>query len=123
VITLKKKDLLKYYGGAYLLVAILETLLFTAIHGDWSFRSIILSFSIWGIIWLISMFAYPSLITDANYEMLALSPYLSLLGYVIIILVFYIVFRVHKQKVEKKLGKKLTFGKLMDLYFPIKEET
>lgn len=68
------------------------------------------------------MFAYPSLITDANKEMLALSPYLSLLGYVIIIVVYYVTFRIHKQKVEKKVGKKLTFGRLMDLYFPIKDD-
>jgi len=118
-----KKELLKFYGLTYLIVALLETILFTSIHGDWSFRTLILNFSIWGLIWLVSMFAYPMFITDANPEMLKLSPYLSLLGYVLIFGGYYLAFRLHKRSVEKRIGKKLTFSRLLDLYFPVKTET
>lgn len=117
-----KNELLLYYGSAYLIVAILETILFSAILGDWTFRIIMLNFSIWGIIWLVSMFAFPLFIVDADPTMLALSPYLSLLGYVIIIGVFYVTYRIHIHQLEKRTKKKLSFSKMMDLYFPIEEE-
>ncbi len=117
-----KNEFLLYYGSAYLVVAILETVLFSAILGDWTFRIIMLNFSIWGVIWLVSMFAFPLFIFDAEPTMLALSPYLSLLGYVIIIVVFYITYKIHIHQLEKRTKKKLNFSKMMDLYFPIEEE-
>ncbi len=121
--TFRKRELLLYYGVAYLITAVLETILFTAIIGDWTFIDILLNFSMWGIIWLVSLFAYPMFFLDVNRSNLALSPYLSLLGYVIIILVYYLTYKFHKKKIEAKTEKKLTFNKLIDLYFPVGKST
>ncbi len=116
-----KKEFFLIYGSTYMIIAILETILFTLIDGRWSFRDIILNFSIWGLIWLVSMFAYPVLFTSADPSKLQLSPYFALLGYVIIILCYYVAYQLHKRFLERTTGKKLHFSKLMDLYFPIKE--
>ncbi|MBA7534251.1 hypothetical protein ES705_26497 [subsurface metagenome] len=105
-----------------MITALLETLLFTAIHGSWTFRSIMVNFSIWGLIWLISMFAYPVFFIDAQAEKLALSPYLSLLGYAIIVVMFIITYLLHKNVVEKRVGKKLSFPRILDLYFPLSKK-
>ena len=121
--TFRKRELLLYYGVAYLITAILETFLFTLIIGDWTFRDILLNFSMWGIIWLVSLFAYPMFFLDVNRANLALSPYLSLVGYVIIILVFYLTYRFHRKKIEAKTEKKLSFNKLIDLYFPVSKSS
>ncbi|MCG3216664.1 MAG: hypothetical protein KAS63_08060 [Candidatus Heimdallarchaeota archaeon] len=117
----KRRDLLIYYGSAYLITAILETILFSSILGKWSGIEILLTFSIWGIIWLVSMFAYPMFFTDARAETLALNPYLSLLGYVIILGVFVLTYYLNKRNAEKRLNKKLSFSRLVDLYFPAKK--
>ncbi|MHA1346205.1 MAG: hypothetical protein ACTSVO_10580 [Candidatus Heimdallarchaeaceae archaeon] len=114
----KKTDLLLFYGGAYLLIAILITVLFLFIQGDFSARNILVTFSIWGIIWLISMFAYPMFINDVNPDLLASDPLLALLGYAIILAVLVGVFFLHKMVVEKRYGKKVGFSKIVDLYFP-----
>ena len=102
-----------------MIVALLETLLFTIIHGSWTFRSIMINFSIWGLIWLISMFAYPVFFIDAQAEKLALSPYLSLIGYAIIVVMFIATYLLHKSVVERRAGKKLSFSRILDLYFPL----
>lgn len=121
--TFRKRELLLYYGVAYLITAVLETILFTLIIGSWTFRDIILNFSIWGIIWLVSLFAYPMFFTDANRAKIALNPYLSLLGYAIIILVYYLTYKLHKKNVEAHVNKKLSFNRLIDLYFPVKKDS
>ncbi len=118
-ITLRKRDLILFYGGAYLIIAYLETILFTSIIGVWSFKEILLNFSLWGIIWIVSLFAYPFFFTDSQSNLLALNPYFSLGGYVIIITMFYLTYRFHKSKVETFKGKKISFNKLIDLYFPV----
>ena len=105
-----------------MITALLETLLFTTIHGNWTFRNIMVNFSIWGLIWLISMFAYPVFFIDAQAEKLALSPYLSLVGYVIIIVMFIVTYLLHKKVVEKRVGKKLSFPRILDLYFPLSKK-
>lgn len=117
-----KKELLLYYGCAYLITAILETILFSIIIGRWSFLDIILNFSIWGITWLVTMFAFPVFFTDAKQSSLAASGYFALIGYVIIIAVFYLTYYLHTKSVEKRLEEKPTFRKLIDLYFPSTEK-
>ncbi len=114
----KKRELLLFYGGAYLLIAILITVLFLFILGDFSSHNILVTFSIWGLIWLISMFAYPMFINDVNSDLFAYNPLLALFGYAIIIVVLVGVFFLHKMVVEKRYGKKVGFSKLIDLYFP-----
>lgn len=117
----RKRELILYYGVAYLITAILETIWFTILIGSWTFRDIMLNFSMWGIIWLVSLFAYPMFFTDAQSSNLALSPYLALMGYVIIIVMYYLTYRFHKKNIETRVGKKLSFNKLIDLYFPVKK--
>jgi len=73
----KKRELLLFYGGAYLLIAILITVLFLFILGDFSSKNILITFSIWGLIWLISMFAYPMFITDVNSDLFTYNPLLA----------------------------------------------
>jgi hypothetical protein len=114
----KKRELLLFYGGAYLLIAILITVLFLFILSDFSLHNILVTFSIWGLIWLISMFAYPMFINDVNSNFLAYNPLLALFGYAIIIVVLVGVFFLHKMVVEKRYEKKVGFSKLIDLYFP-----
>ena len=118
-----KKELLLYYGSAYIIIAILETILFSIIIGRWSFQDIFLNFSIWGITWLVTMFAFPMFFTDANQSNLALNGYLALLGYVIIIAGYYLAYYLHSKSVEKRLGEKPTFRKMIDLYFPSSEKS
>ncbi|MFW9851402.1 MAG: hypothetical protein ACFFDS_00485 [Candidatus Thorarchaeota archaeon] len=113
-----KKELLLYYGSAYIIIAILETILFSIIIGRWSFYDIFLNFSIWGITWLVTMFAFPMFFTDAQQSTLALSGYLALIGYVIIIAGYYFAYYLHTKSVEKRFGKKPTFRNIIDLYFP-----
>ena len=121
-LTLRKRDLIVYYLGAYIFIAYLETIWFTILIGSWTFRDILLNFSMWGITWLVSLFAYPMFFTDANQARIALNPYFSLFGYVIIIAVFYLTFVIHKRSVEAHINKKISFTKLVDLYFPVKKE-
>ena len=118
----KKRELLYFYGSAYLIIAILETILFSLILGKWSGFDLFLTFSIWGLIWLVSMFAYPMFFTDANAELLVLNPYFTLFGYVIIIGVYVLAYFLHKRYVEKRLGKKISFSRLVDQYFASKKE-
>jgi len=122
VIAFPKKDLLLYYGTAYLIVALLETILFLLIGGHYSFIDIVTVFSIWGIVWIITLFAYPLFLTDADPSKLNLSPYYALFGYVIIVIVYYIAYRWHKTKIEEKVGQKITITQLLDLYFPLPQE-
>ena len=114
----KKRELLLFYGGAYLLIAILITVLFLVIHGNFSGTNILVTFSIWGIIWLISMFAYPMFISDVQPGLFAHDPLLILFGYAIIAVVLVGVFFIHKRFVEEKYGKKASFSRIIDLYFP-----
>ena len=118
----RKREFLLYYGLAYLIIAIFETFLFTAIIGKWTLYDFFLNFSIWGIIWLVSLFAYPMFFTDAMTENLALDPLYALLGFYIIIAGLFLTYQLHIKIVEKRIGKELSFNKLMNLYFPIKEE-
>jgi hypothetical protein len=113
-----KKELLLYYGSAYIIIAILETILFSIIIGRWTFQDIFLNFSIWGITWLVTMFAFPMFFTDAKQANLAVNGYLALLGYVIIIGGYYLAYYLHTKSVEKRFGKKPTFRNIIDLYFP-----
>ena len=122
MIAFPKKDLLLYYGTAYLIVALLETILFLLIGGHYSFIDIVTVFSIWGIVWIITLFAYPLFLTDADPSKLNLSPYYALFGYVIIVIVYYIAYRWHKTKIEEKVGQKITITQLLDLYFPLPQE-
>lgn len=117
-----KKELLLYYGSAYLIIAILETILFSIIIGRWSFLDIFLNFSIWGITWLVTMFAFPVFFTDAKQSSLAVSGYLALLGYVIIFGGYFLAYYLHTKSIEKRLGKKPTFRNVIDLYFPPSEK-
>ncbi len=120
----KRRELLYFYGSAYLIIAILETILFSIILGKWTGFDLLLTFSLWGLIWLVSMFAYPMFFTDARADLLAVNPYFTLFGYVIIIGVYVLAYFLHKRSVEKRLGKKISFSRLIDLYFsPKKEES
>jgi len=123
VTAFRKRELILYYGVAYLITALLETLWFTILIGSWTFRDIMLNFSMWGIIWLVSLFAYPMFFTDAQSSKIALNPYLSLFGYVIIIVMYYLTYRYHKKNIETRVGKKLSFNKLIDLYFPVRKSS
>ena len=118
----KRRELLYFYGSSYLIIAILETILFSIILGKWSGFDLFLTFSLWGLIWLVSMFAYPMFFTDARADLLAVSPYFALFGYVIIIGVYILAYFLHKRNVEKRLGKKISFSKLVDLYFTSRTE-
>ena len=122
MIEFKRRELLYFYGSAYLIIAILETILFSLILGKWSGFDLLLTFSLWGLIWLVSMFAYPMFFTDARADMLALNPYFTLFGYAIIIGVYVLAYFLHKRSVEKRLGKKISFSRLIDLYFTPKKE-
>lgn len=113
-----KKDLKIYYGITYFIVAILETILFTVIGGTYTFRDIVVNFSIWGIVWLVTCFTYPLFIVDADPSMLALPGWVALFGYVIIIVAYYVAYRLHKRYVEKREGKQVSFVQILDLYFP-----
>ena len=118
-LTFKKIELLLFYGGAYLITAILITILFLFIQGDYSTRNIILSFSMWGIIWLISMFAFPLFLSnEADNGSLPHNPKLALFAYLIIIVVFAITYFLHKNSIEKRTGEKVTISKIVNLYFP-----
>jgi len=122
VISFPKRDLVLYYGLSYIIVAILETILFLILGGRYSPRDIVISFSIWGIVWIVTMFAYPLFLIDANPTVLNASPYFALFGYVIIVLVYYIAYRLHKTKIEEKVGQKITLSQLLDLYFPLPQD-
>ncbi|MHA1954150.1 MAG: hypothetical protein ACW96U_09430 [Candidatus Heimdallarchaeaceae archaeon] len=115
---LKKRDLLFFYGGAYLAIAILEGILFTLIIGSWEGIDIFFNFSIWGLVWLISMFAYPMFFMDARQDLIALNGQLALLGYVIIIGGYILTYYLHKRYLTKKLNEDISFKKVLDLYFP-----
>ncbi|NPD89112.1 MAG: hypothetical protein HGN29_10335 [Asgard group archaeon] len=118
---LKKRDLLFFYGGAYLVIAILEGILFTLIIGSWAGIDLLFNFSVWGLVWLISMFAYPMFFMDAR-DHLALNGTLALLGYVIIIGGYILAYYLHKMYLTKKLNEDLSFKKVLDLYFPTSKE-
>lgn len=120
---LKKRDLLFFYGGTYLIIAVFEGILFSAITGLWSGVDALFNFSVWGLCWLVTMFAYPMFFMDARQSDLALSGQLALLGYVIIIVGFVLVYYLHKMYLKKKFDEeKLSFRKIMDLYFPPTKE-
>ena len=119
----RKRELLLYYGVGYLIIAVIETFWFTILIGSWTFRDFMLNFSLWGITWLVSLFVFPLFFTDANPNKIALNPYLSLLGYLVIIVVYYLTYRYHKRKIEQRIGKTLNFNKLIDLYFPVKKSS
>ena len=114
----KIRELLLFYGGAYLLISVLITVLFLIIQGDYSGNNILVTFSIWGIIWLISMFAFPVFISDADASLFAQEPILVLFGYAIILIVVIGIYFLHKLFVQKKYGKKVGFSKIINLYFP-----
>ena len=114
-------ELSLFYGSAYLIVALINTFLFAAIIGSWTGRDILLSFSMWGLIWLVSMFAYPMFFMDVYPERIALNGYYALFGYVVIIGVFVATYFLHKYILEKREGKKLKIAKILDLYFPRKK--
>ncbi|MHA1222621.1 MAG: hypothetical protein ACTSP3_05070 [Candidatus Heimdallarchaeaceae archaeon] len=114
----RKRELLLFYGSAYLVIALLNALLFTTIIGNWTPHEFFLNFSIWGLIWLVSMFAYPMFFMDAKQENLALNGYLALLGYVTIVFVYIITYFIHKRQLEIRTEKKLSITKILDLYFP-----
>ena len=113
-----KRELLRYYGSAYLIIAVLETILFTIMGGNYTFRDIVINFSIWGVVWLVTCFTYPLFLKDADPTMLKLPKEFALLGYVIIIVVYYITYKKHKESLEKRVGRKLSFTQILDLYFP-----
>ncbi len=116
---LKKLDLLFFYGGAYLIIAILEGILFSSITGGWSGTDALFNFTVWGLVWLVSMFAYPMFLMDARQSDLALSGQLALLGYLIIIAGYILAYYLHKMYLKKKLNdEEISFRKIMDLYFP-----
>ena len=118
----KKRHLLLIYGLAYLLIAIILTFLFTAIIGEWTTREWFLNFSMWGLIWLVSMFGYPMFFLDADPTTLSLDPALSVLAYFIIIAGLFIAYQLHIKLLEKKLGRELHIGKVLNLYFPVKKK-
>jgi hypothetical protein len=119
VTELKKLDLLFFYGGAYLIIAVLEGILFSSITGKWSGADALFNFSVWGLCWLVTMFAYPMFFMDARQSNLALNGQLALIGYVIIIVVYVLAYYLHKVYMKKKLNEdKLSFRKILDLYFP-----
>ena len=82
---IKKRDLLFFYGGAYLLIAILEGILFSVLTGRWGGTDSLFNFTVWGLSWLVTMFAYPMFFMDARQASLALNGWLAILGYVLII--------------------------------------
>ncbi|MHA2357276.1 MAG: hypothetical protein ACXABK_00720 [Candidatus Heimdallarchaeaceae archaeon] len=118
----RKRELLLYYGGAYMIIAILNAILFSSITGSWGGIDLLFTFSVWGLIWLITMFAYPMFFMNAQQDLLALPGGLAALGWVIIIAVYTATYFLHKRLLEKKEGTKLSFRKILDLYFPPKDE-
>jgi hypothetical protein len=122
VTELKKRDLLFFYGGAYLIIAILEGILFTLIIGSWDGIDVFFNFSVWGLSWLVTMFAYPMFFMDARQNLLALNGLLAILGYVLIIGGYILTYYLHKWYLEKKLNEELSFRKILDLYFPPSKE-
>jgi len=117
----KKRHLLLIYGLGYLIIAFILAFLFTAIIGEWTAGAWFLNFSMWGLIWLVSMFGYPMFFLDADPHTLAMNPYFSFLAYFIIIAGLFITYQIHVKLLEKKLGKKLRIGKVLNLYFPVKK--
>ncbi len=109
------------YGSAYVLIAFILTFLFTAIIGEWTFRGFILTFSMWGIIWIVSMFGYPMFFLDADSTTLSIDSAFSVLAYFIIIAGLFITYQLHVKLLEKKLGKELSIGKILNMYFPVKK--
>lgn len=75
----------------------------------------------WGIIWIVSMFGYPMFFLDADPTTLSIDPALSVLAYFIIIAGLFITYQLHVKIIEKKLGKELSIGKILNLYFPVKK--
>ncbi|MCE7740036.1 MAG: hypothetical protein KAU62_01360 [Candidatus Heimdallarchaeota archaeon] len=119
----KKRHLLLIYGSAYVIIAFILTFLFTAIIGDWTFRGFILNFSMWGIIWIVSMFGYPMFFLDADPTTLSIDPAFSVLAYFVIIAGLFITYQLHVKTIENKLSKELSIGKILNLYFPIKKKS
>ena len=107
------------YGSAYVLIAFILAFLFTAIIGEWTFSAFILNFSMWGIIWIVSMFGYPMFFLDADPTTLSIDPAFSVLAYFIIIAGLFITYQFHVKLLEKKLGKELSIGKILNMYFPV----
>jgi len=117
----KKRHLLLIYGSAYVLIAFILTFLFTAIIGEWTFRGFILNLSICGIIWIVSMFGYPMFFLDADSTTLSIDSAFSVLAYFIITAGLFITYQLHVKLLEKKLGKELSIGKILNMYFPVKK--
>jgi len=117
----KKRHLLLIYGSAYVLIAFILAFLFTAIIGEWTFSAFILNFSMWGIIWIVSMFGYPMFFLDADPTALSIDPAFSVLAYFVIIAGLFITYQLHVKIIEKKLSKELSIGKILNLYFPVKK--
>ncbi|MHA1853793.1 MAG: hypothetical protein ACTSUF_09870 [Candidatus Heimdallarchaeaceae archaeon] len=113
-----KRELLRYYGSTYLIIAVLETVLFTIMGGNYTLRDIVINFSIWGVVWLVTCFTYPLFLKDADPSMLKLPKEFALLGYVIIVVAYYIAYKKHKGFLERRERKKLSFTQILDLYFP-----
>lgn len=116
---LKKRDLLFFYGGAYLIIAIFEGILFTSIVGSWAGVDVFFNFSVWGLCWLVSMFAYPMFFMDARQENLAMNGQYALFGYLIIVGIYVLTYYLHRMYLTKQLSEEnLSFRKMLDLYFP-----
>ncbi|MCG3258574.1 MAG: hypothetical protein H7644_02410 [Candidatus Heimdallarchaeota archaeon] len=111
------------YGSAYVLIAFILAFLFTAIIGEWTFSAFILSFSMWGIIWIVSMFGYPMFFLDADPATFSIDPAFSVLAYFVIIAGLFITYQLHVKIIEKKLGKELSIGKILNMYFPVKKKS
>jgi len=109
------------YGSAYVIIAFILTFLFTAIIGEWTFSDFMLNFSMWGIIWIVSMFGYPMFFLDAGPTTLSMDPAFSVLAYFIIIAGLFITYQLHVKLLEKKLSKQLTISKILNMYFPAKK--
>ncbi len=118
----KKRHLLLIYGLAYLVIGIILTFLFTAIIGEWTTRGWFLNFSMWGLIWIVAMFGYPMFFLDADPTTLSLDPALSILAYFIIVAGLFLSYQLHVKVLERKLGKELHIGKVLNLYFPVKKK-
>jgi len=118
----RKRELLLYYGGAYMIIALLEAILFSSIIGSWKGIDLLFNFSVWGLIWIISMFAYPMFFMNAQQESLALPGWLAVLGWIIIIVGYAVTYILHKRSLEKRTDTKLSFRKILDLYFPPQDE-
>lgn len=77
----------------------------------------------WGIIWIVSMFGYPMFFLDADPTALSIDPAFSVLAYFVIIAGLFITYQLHVKIIEKKLGKELSIGKILNMYFPVKKRS